>query len=104
MLIESDAVGSLYVVPVGVYPEVRRWFAFSYVLLLLAEGAMPQVDNISALAVEIVAYLQRFPCHVAGECCCRLDVPAALVSGCGEAGFRAWVFRFPGVLRYLFAS
>ena len=104
MLIKSDAVRPLHIVPVGIDPEVRRRFALSNVLFLLTEDAMSQVDDILALAIQIMAYLQSFPCYVAGECFCRLDVPAALVSGCSETGFRAWVLRFPGVPGYLLAS
>ena len=98
MLIKSDAVRSLHIIPVGIDPEVRRRLALSNVLFLLAEDAMSQVDDILALAIQVMAYLQSFPCHVAGECFCRLDVPTALVSGRVEAGFRAWVLWSSGVL------
>ena len=104
MLIKSDAVRSLHIIPVGIDPEVRRRLALSNVLFLLAEDAMSQVDDILALAIQIMAYLQSFTCYVAGERICRLDVPAALVPSCGETGFRARVLRFPGVLGYLLAS
>ena len=54
MFIEGASIVSIDIMPMCVEAQVRRGFAFPYVLVLLAEYAMPEVYNVAAFAIQIV--------------------------------------------------
>ena len=68
VFVERSPVGVFHVVSVGVHTKIRWGFTLSNVLSFWAQDTMPQVDYISATAVQAVQDLQRFPSDVTGKC------------------------------------
>ena len=54
MFIEGASIVSIDIMPMCVEAQVRRGFAFPYVLVLFAEYAMPEVYDVAAFAIQIV--------------------------------------------------
>ena len=81
VLVKGKPRGFLGVIPVGIEAFVRRWFRFSYILLVWAFGAIPKVEAVWTATVEVVFYGEGFAGGVAREGfgCCYL--PAAFVFG-----------------------
>ena len=67
MLVKGKPGGFLGIIPVGIEALVRRWFRFSYILLIWAFGAIPKIEAVWAAAVEVVFYAEGFTGDVACE-------------------------------------
>ena len=79
MLVESSPVWAFHFVAMRIDPKVDWWFAFAYVLCLLAEVTEAQINHVTASAVELVFDVEHFLRHVTLESFCRDDLSAALV-------------------------
>ena len=83
VLVEGKPRGFLGVIPVGIEALVRRWFRFSYILLVWAFGAIPKVEAVWTATVEVVFYGEGFTGDVAREGFGRRYLSAAFVLGIG---------------------
>ena len=54
MMIESDAFWVVHVVPVRIYAQMRRGLALAHVLCSRTQEAVPQIDDILAVTIEVV--------------------------------------------------
>ena len=81
VLVEGQASRAGYVVPMGIKPEMGRWFAFSNILVERAFDTEAQIHTIFAFAVQLMANFEFFPCAVTGKFVGRYHLPTAFVPG-----------------------
>ena len=81
VFVECEARFTRYVVPMGIKPEMGRWFAFSNILVERAFDTEAQIHTIFAFAVQLVSNFKFFPCAVAGKFAGRYYLPTAFVPG-----------------------
>ena len=70
MFIENASVRTFYFITMGVNSEVHGWFAFSNVLICLAQAAEDKINIILTPAIESVPYLKYFTCFGTTEGLC----------------------------------
>ena len=54
MLVEFSSFGAIHIAAVSIYALVGCWFALTDVLRFGAKGAVAQIDEVPASAVEIM--------------------------------------------------
>ena len=67
MFVESEAIFTCYIVPVGIKPKVRWGFGLPHILVFAAFEAVSQVNAVFAPAIEFMSNFEGFPGLIASE-------------------------------------